>query len=44
MLFNYCDEERGSLLTLYKISYLLRILIKKYEMYLFKNVYYFILL
>lgn len=36
MLYNYCNNEQTSLLTLYKISYLLRILIKKYVTYLNK--------
>lgn len=46
MLFNHCNEEQGSLLTLYKISYLLRIPTKKYETYLFKKclLFYFIII
>lgn len=37
MLYNYCNNKQMSLLTLYKISYLLRILIKKYVTYLNKK-------
>jgi hypothetical protein len=36
MLYNYCDIDQTSLLTSYKISYILRIHIKKYVMY-FEN-------